>query len=334
MPLASLPGPPSGQWHLGPASVHGYALCVALGVLAAVWLAERRYRAGGRRQWLILDLATIAVPAGLVGARLYRIVTDYQRYFGHNRDWVNVLRIWDGGIGLPGAVAAGLAVTLIWCRRSGTGIGPVLSAGVPGLALGQAIAVLGNWFSQSLYGPPSGLPWAVEIAPRSRVPGYQGFGAFQPLFLYESLWDLLIAVILVRLIRARNLTGGQALAVLAALYAIGRLGTVSFVLTAPGHGGVLTEQLAAVAVIVAAAVYLYLTRSERGPEPLTAPAARPRWVLRSAGAIVRGEEPSAGPVTPLAAPDAQRRDEKPACGEPAAGGPAAGEPGAATSPGR
>ncbi|HEX9031959.1 MAG TPA: prolipoprotein diacylglyceryl transferase family protein [Streptosporangiaceae bacterium] len=314
MPLASLPGPPSGQWHLGPVSVHGYALCVALGVLAAVLLAERRYRAGGGHPWLVLDLATIAVPAGLAGARLYRVVTDYQRYFGHNRDWVNILRIWDGGLGLPGAAAAGLAVTLIWCRRSGTGAGPVLSAVVPGLALGQAIAVLGNWFSQSLYGPPSGLPWAVEIAPRSRVPGYQGFGSFQPLFLYESVWDILVALALVRLIRARRLTGRQALAVLAALYAIGRLGTMSFSLTAPPHSGVLTGQVAAIALVVAAAVYLYLTRSERGPEPLTMPltmpAARPRWVRRAAGATVSAEQPSADPVAMSAAREAQRGDEK------------------------
>lgn len=272
MPLASLPGPPSGQWHLGPVAVHGYALCMVLGVVAAIWVAERRYQATRGRRWLILDLATIVVPAGLVGARLYQIITDYQRYFGHDRDWVDILRIWDGGFGLPGAAAAGFAAAVIWCRRSGTGIGPVLIAAVPGVALGQAIGVIGNWFSQSLYGPPSGLPWAVEIAPRSRAPGYQDFGTFQPLFLYESVWDILIAIVLVRLVRTRRLTGGQALAVLAALYAIGRLGIVSFVLAASPRSGLLAEQVAAAAVIAIAAGYLYATRANHGPESLTASA--------------------------------------------------------------
>src|SRR5262249_21190160 len=149
MPLASLPGPFSGQWHLGPVPVHGYALCVVLGVLIALWVAERRYRAMGGRPWLIVDMATIAVPAALLGARLYRVLTGYDRYFGHGHDWGNILRIWDGGLGLPGAAVAGLAAAVVWCRRTNTGIGPVLSAALPGLAFGQAIAVLGNWFSQS-----------------------------------------------------------------------------------------------------------------------------------------------------------------------------------------
>ncbi len=276
MPLASLPGPPGGQWHLGPVAVHGYALCVVLGVLAAVMIAEIRYRAAGR-PWLMLDLATVAVPAGLVCARLYRIVTHYQRYFGHGRDWVDILRIWDGGLGLPGMALGGLAAAWIWCRRGHVPIAPVLRAALPGLALGQAVAVLGNWFSQSLYGPPSGLPWAVQIAPRSRVPGYQYFGTFQPLFLYESIWDIAVAVALVRLIRARSLTGSQFLAVFAGLYALGRLGTASFLLTsASQHAGVVADRLTASAVVVAAAGYLYAARAGRGADSLIATARRLR----------------------------------------------------------
>jgi len=279
MPLASLPGPPSGQWHLGPVPVHGYALCVVLGILVALWVAERRYRAAGGRPWLIVDLATVVVPAALVGARLYRVTVGYQQFFGGNRDWVDIARIWDGGLGLPGAAAGGLIAALIWCRRTGTGIGPVLGAAVPGLAFGQGIAVLGNWFSQSLYGAPSSWPWAVRISPRYRVPGYQDFGTFQPLFLYESLFDILMGFVLIRLISAGRLTGERALALCAGLYAIGRLVIVSLLLTgSQRRSGVLAEQVVAALIVLGAAVYLYATRDRQGPQPLLAGPGAPRDV--------------------------------------------------------
>jgi prolipoprotein diacylglyceryltransferase len=271
MPVAALPGPVSGIWHLGPVAVHGYAVCVVLGVLVLLWLTERRYRAAGGRHWLMIDIATVAVPVGLVGARIYRIIIDYQRYFGHGHDWVGILRIWDGGLGLPGAAAAGLAAAALWCRRQDIATGPVLAAAAPGIAIGAAISLLGNWFAQSLYGPPSTAPWAVPISPASRIPGYQDFGAFQPLFLYEAIWNFTVGAALIYLIRRRSLTGDRALAVSIAGYAIGMLGAESFVLTGPQqHSGMLIRQLAAVAVLAACVAYLYLTKARLGPEPLTA----------------------------------------------------------------
>ena len=137
VPLAYLPGPASGVWHLGPVTVHGYALCVVLGVLAMLWLAERRYRAVGGRRWAIVDLATVAVPAALVGARIYRIAVDYQRYFGPGRDWVGIFRVWDGGLGLPGAAIGGVVAAWLWCRYHDLEIGPVLVAAAPGVAIGR-----------------------------------------------------------------------------------------------------------------------------------------------------------------------------------------------------
>ncbi len=269
MPAAFLPSPAKGLWRLGPFLVHGYALCVVLGVLVAIWVAERRYRAVGGRAGLILDMATVVVPAGLVGARLYRVITAWQLYFGHGRDWVDILRIWDGGLGLPGAVVAGLLAAWHWCRRKGVGIGPVLTAAVPGLAMAQAISVWGSWFGQSLYGPPSIWPWAVEIPPGRRAPGYQSFSTFQPLFLYESIWDLLIALLLIYAIRRLALTGDRALALYAGLYAAGRLGTQSVRLGNPAQLAELRiDQLAVIAVMIGAAAYLFLTRSRRGPEAL------------------------------------------------------------------
>ena len=277
MPLASLPGPLPRQWHIGPLPVHGYALCVALGVAAALWIAERRYRALGGRPWLLVDLATIVIPAAVAGAWLYRIATNFGRYFGAGSDWVNIARIGEGGLGLPGAAAGAVLAAVIWCRRSGTGIGPVLSAAVPGVAFGLAIAVIGNWFAQSMYGAPSSLPWAVQIAPRYRVPGYQNYGTFQPLFGYDALWDAAVGVLAIRLIRVRRLTGEQALALGAGLCALARLGIASLLLNGPGREpDLLADHLIAVAVVLGMAGYLFVTRRQHGPQPLTAvPRRRP-----------------------------------------------------------
>lgn len=277
MPVASLPGPVSGIWHLGPVTVHGYALCVVLGVLALLWLTERRYRAVGGRPWLMIDIATVAVPTGLIGARIYRIIVDYQRYFGHGHDWVGIFRIWDGGLGLPGAAVAGIAAACLWCRKQNVAVGPVLAAAAPGIATGAAISLLGNWFAQSLYGPPSTVLWAVPIAPANRVPGYQNFGTFQPLFLYEAIWDFAVGATLIYLIRRLGLTGDRALAICIGGYAVGMFAAQSLVLTGPQqHSGMLIKQLAAIAVLAAAIAYLYATRARLGPEPLTVAPARGR----------------------------------------------------------
>jgi prolipoprotein diacylglyceryl transferase len=292
MPRASLPSPVDGLWRLGPVRLHGYALCVVLGVVALLWLAERRYRAVGGRPWLIVDMATMAVPAALLGARLYLVITDYQAYFGRGRDWVNIWRISGGGLGLPGAVVVGVAVAWIWCHREGVAFGPVLGAAAPGLMIGQAIGLIGNWFSQGLYGQPSTWPWAIAISPWHRVPSYQNYSTFQPLFGYEALWDVVVALALIRLIRSLSLTGDRALALCLALYSAGRFTTATLQLTsAHQRSGVRLEQAAAIAVILGACAYLYVTRARRGPEALLA--GPPRGPLRG--------DPGARPRTDTAA---------------------------------
>jgi prolipoprotein diacylglyceryl transferase len=219
MPVAYLPSPPSAAWHLGALPVRAYALCMVAGVAAALWLTDRRYRKAGGKPGTILDLATVAVPAGLIGARIFSVVTDFHRYFGPGRDWTDVLRVWEGGMGIAGAVAAGAVAAWAYCRWTGIDIGPIALAAAPALAVAQAISVWGNWFSQTLYGQPSGLPWAVAIGPQHRVAGYQAAATFQPLFLYESAVDLLIALAVSYLIRRYLLTGGRAFAIYAALWA-------------------------------------------------------------------------------------------------------------------
>jgi prolipoprotein diacylglyceryl transferase len=219
MPVAYLPSPSSAAWHVGALPIRAYALCMVAGVAVALWLTDRRYRKAGGSPGTILDLATIAVPAGLVGARIFSVLSDYHRYFGPGRDWTDMLRVWDGGMGVAGAVVAGALAAWAYCRWSGIDIGPVALAAAPALAIGEAISVWGNWFSQTLYGHPSGLPWAVAIAPQHRVAGYQAVATFQPLFVYESALDVLIALSVIYLIHRYLLSGGVAFALYAALWA-------------------------------------------------------------------------------------------------------------------
>jgi prolipoprotein diacylglyceryl transferase len=292
MPVAFLPSPAHSVWNLGPIPIRGYALCVILGVIAGLWITDRRYRRIGGRAGLILDIATAAVPAGLIGARAYSVITDFSLYFGHGRDWTGVLRIWDGRLGLPGGIAAGALAAWICCRRAGTGLRPVAAAAAPALAFGQAIAVWGNLFSHSLIGPPSTLPWAVEIAPVYRVTGFESFATFQPAFLYESVWNLIAGALVIYAIGRLLLTGDRAFALYAELYAIGRFWTEALVIGSSPHVlGLRVNQVVMVAVIAGSAVYLYATRAKRGPDIvvptiLLSPDADAEQVAGAAGADV------------------------------------------------
>ncbi len=258
---AYLPSPASAVWHLGVIPVRAYALCVLAAVLAGLWLTDRRCRRSGGRPGVILDLATVSVPVGLIGARAYSVLTDVHRYFGPGRDWTDVLRVWDGGMGVAAAVAAGAVAAWAYCRRIGVEVGPVALAAAPALAVAQAISVWGNWFSQELYGTPSGLPWAVAIAPQHRAAGFQSAATFQPLFLYESLFDLLVAVAVAVAIRRYALSGGRAFALYAALWtAVGTVIQRLRIDYSPRLFGLRTNMLAMVVVFVAACAYLAATR--------------------------------------------------------------------------
>lgn len=265
MPVAYLPSPARAVWHLGPIPVRAYAICAVLGVVVALCLADWRYQRLGGRKGQILDIATVAVPVGLLGARIYSVATNRSLYFGAGRDWVNVLQIWTGGLGIAGAVAAGAIAAWICCRRAGVDLALVAGAAAPALAVAQAIATWGNWFSQQLYGAPSTLPWAVEIAPAHRVTGYVGFATFQPVFLYESIWDLLVAGAVVIAMRRFALTGNRVFALYAGLYAVGRYGAESLrVDYSPRLFGLATNKVAMLVVLALAAGYLY---GARGRQP-------------------------------------------------------------------
>lgn len=217
---ASLPSPSSGTIELGPLNLTAYGLMIALGVVAAVWLAQRRWAARGGDPDDIVTIAMWAVPAGLVGARLYHVITDWQRFRG---EWLDALKIWEGGLGIPGGIALGTAVGLIVARRLGIRLPVILDAAVPALPLAQAIGRWGNWWNQELFGRPTDLPWGLEIDPANRPPEHADAATFHPTFLYESLWNLALVGLLVWVDRRGLLARGYLFALYAAGYGVGRL---------------------------------------------------------------------------------------------------------------
>ena len=216
---ASIPSPSRGVLHLGPFPLRGYALCILLGIFAAIAFAGRRWAARGGDRRTISDIAVWAVPGGLVGARLYHVATDYQLYTDRPLD---ALRIWDGGLGIWGGVAGG-ALTAWWvARRWDIDFWSLADAVAPALALAQAIGRWGNWFNQELFGRPTSLPWGLEIDPAHRPPRYASSATFHPTFLYESLWNLVVVGIVLAVEKRVRLGKGRLFAVYVAAYTFGR----------------------------------------------------------------------------------------------------------------
>ena len=217
--LGSIPSPARGVFYLGPLPLHAYGICIALGVVVAVRVAERRWEQRGHARKDVADIAVWLVIAGVLGARLYHVVTDYELY---THDPVKALFIWDGGLGIWGGVAAGAIAVVVLARRRGFDTLALMDALAPGVVLAQAIGRWGNYFNQELFGRPTSLPWAVEIDAAHRPAAYSRFSTFQPTFLYESSWCLAIFGVLVVLERRFKFRKGQTMALYIALYTAGR----------------------------------------------------------------------------------------------------------------
>ncbi|GAB2774100.1 prolipoprotein diacylglyceryl transferase [Streptomyces chlorus] len=219
MELAYIPSPSSGVLYLGPVPLRGYAFSILAGLFVALWIVDRRWVARGGQKGTAWDIAFWAVPFGLIGGRLYHVITDYQLYFGEGRNWVDAFKIWEGGLGIWGAVALGAVGAWIGCRRRGIALPPYADALAPALALAQAIGRWGNWFNQELYGRETDLPWALHITSTAggRVPGY-----YHPTFLYESLWCVGVALLVIWADRRFKLGHGRAFALYVAAYCAGR----------------------------------------------------------------------------------------------------------------
>jgi prolipoprotein diacylglyceryl transferase len=229
--LASIPSPTQSVWHLGPLPVRAYALCIIAGILVAVWLTTRRWRERGGNPDHVWDVAGWAIVLGILGGRLYHVLTDPELYFGAGRHPLDAFKIWDGGLGIWGAIALGTLGAWIGCRRRHIRLAVFADAAAPGVVLAQAIGRWGNYFNNELYGGPTSLPWKlqihcldIDVGHATRCPGSTStvLGYFQPTFLYESLWDVGVAVALLLLDRRLRLGRGNVMALYVMGYTVGR----------------------------------------------------------------------------------------------------------------
>ncbi len=268
--LLSIPSPSEGVWHLGPLPIRAYALAIILGVVAAVWTGERRWAARGGVRGQVGDIALWAVPAGIIGARVYHVATDSGLYFGEGGDPVAALEIWRGGLGIWGGVAGGFIGAWFYCRRRGILIRPLADALAPSLLLAQAIGRFGNYFNQELFGRPTTRPWGLEIDLEHRPEGYEKFATFHPTFLYEALWNLAAIALLVWADRRFRLGYGRAFALYVMLYTLGR-GWIEDLRIDPVEledvGGLRFNVWTSIVLFVSAAAYFVLAgRRHRPPE--------------------------------------------------------------------
>ena len=259
--LAYIPSPSEGVWHLGPLPLRAYALGIIIGALVAIWIGERRFQARGGRAGLIGDVAIWAIPFGIVGARIYHVCTDPELYFGEGRNVADVFLIWKGGLGIWGAIAGGALGAYIACRRYGVSFSSVADALAPGLLVAQAIGRIGNYFNQELFGKPTDLPWGLEISPENRPSGYLEFETFHPTFLYELLWNLAAAALIIAIDRKVRLTGGRAFALYAMFYTAGRVWIEALRIDTVNHIGPFRLNVwTSIIVFALALIYFVVTR--------------------------------------------------------------------------
>jgi prolipoprotein diacylglyceryl transferase len=194
-PLSFLPSPSVNGFNIGPLFVHFYGLMYVVGIALAIYITRKRWQAAGGDAALVAEVATWGVPAGIIGGRIYFDITTPGDITPHA--WWGFLAVWSGGLGIWGGVILGTAVAIWRVRRSGASWTLFANAAAPALLVAQAVGRIGNYFNQELFGKPTTLPWALEISPAHRPAGFTHFATFQPTFLYELIWDLALAAILV-----------------------------------------------------------------------------------------------------------------------------------------
>jgi prolipoprotein diacylglyceryl transferase len=308
--LASIPSPDQGTWQIGFFELRAYALCIIAGVLVAVWIGDKRWVERGGRHGTVADIAVWAVPFGLVGARLYHVLTDWQLYFGAGRQPIEALYVWRGGLGIWGAVALGALGAYIGCRRRGVKFLAFGDAVVPAIAVGQGIGRFGNWFNQELFGQPTTLPWGLQIDPAFRPPGYEQFATFHPTFLYEALWDFGLAGLLIWVDRRFRLGHGRVIALYVLAYTAGRGWIEMLRIDEANHilGLRLNVWTSIILFVAALAFFVWSARKHPGRETEVEPPAEPE--------VPADAEPA----------DAEPADAEPADAEPADAEPAGAEP--------
>lgn len=224
--LLAFPTPTHSVLEIGPLTIHYYALCIISGVAVAIWWGDKRFRAVAKNgKSVVSEVAIAAVPAGVVGGRVYHVISSPAAYFGNAGHPIDALKIWQGGLGIWGAISLGFIAAFMRYRYLATKIELphftlFVDALAPGIVIAQAIGRFGNWFNGELFGRPLTTWWALEVPLKYRPYGYSQFETFHPTFLYESIWCVLIAVILVTI--GRTFQPGQIFAAYVFLYCVGR----------------------------------------------------------------------------------------------------------------
>ncbi|MFF7943760.1 prolipoprotein diacylglyceryl transferase [Nocardia gamkensis] len=340
--LAYIPSPARGVWQLGPFPLRAYALCIILGIVVAIWWGERRWRARGGQPGAILDVAMFAVPFGLVGGRLYHVATDWQKYFGADGNPVDALKIYQGGLGIWGAVLLGGIGAWIGCRVYRIPLPALGDAVAPPILLAQAIGRVGNYFNQELYGRETDLPWGLEIYRRvgddGRLDMMNGASTgvvdkiVHPTFLYELLWNVLVVVLLVYVDKRFRLGHGRLFALYVAGYCFGRF-FIELMRAdeATKIAGIRINSFTSAVVFLAAIAYfVFATKGRETPEQLQ-PGASPRpwpWqirALRAAGAAPGKSAPTGESTTGVDAPTSESAVSEAESGSAEPGGQQAGE---------
>jgi len=196
-----IPSPSLSSFSVGPLTIHFYALCIIIGIAAAIWIGRKRYANLGGNPDDVSEVAIWAVPFGIIGGRIYHVITSPSQYFGANGNPIDALRIWEGGLGIWGAISLGAVGAYLYFRTHKTSLNfrQLLDSLAPGVVVAQAIGRIGNYFNQEVFGRPTELPWGLEIDPVNRPNGFESYSTFHPTFLYELLWCLVVAALLIKL---------------------------------------------------------------------------------------------------------------------------------------
>jgi prolipoprotein diacylglyceryl transferase len=287
---AFIPSPSSSGFHVGPLYLHAYGIAYVFAVAAAIGVSRYRWeRLGGSRE-MVRECALWGFPAGVIGGRLYFDLTTPSQIPHH---WYGVFAVWDGGLGIWGGIAAGVAAGLWRLKRRGVSIPLFMDAAAPGLLVAQAIGRVGNYFNQELFGKPTTLPWGLEISPPHRPPGYLHYATFQPTFLYEIIWNLSLAGFMVWLGSKRRVKAPGLFALYVAGYSGFRMFEETLRIDYSNH--VLGMRLNFfVALVLCVVALLWFARIQWGWRlRRTASALGLAWIVAGAAGCGSGASPSA-----------------------------------------
>jgi len=267
----SIPSPDWSFFDLGPFRIHAYALCILAGIILATVITSRRLTKRGAEPGVVLDIILWAVPLGIVGARIYHVLTHPGDYFYDGADLLRTLYIWEGGNAIFGSLIGGAAGAYIGCRLAGIRFWTFADAVAPALLVAQATGRLGNWFNHELFGLPTTLPWGLEIEPSNLAfpVGLPAGTLFHPTFLYEIIWNLLGVAVILYLERKFRLRFGQTLGAYLIWYGLGRSFFESIRIDPSEiYFGIRTNIWAAFAAILVGLIIIFVQRHRHpGIEP-------------------------------------------------------------------